>query len=348
MAFKTITYDEIRGLVRLEDVIEPVRESFKSYSMGWANIPPVQHLEMPNRQRGALHIKTGHVEPLDFCLVKVASTFPENTRRVPPMPSINGVIMIFSALDGQPLAVIEDRAWITQARTAGAGAVAAELLARPGAATLGIVGSGTQARLQTRAILHVLPGLNNLLIWGRTRENAERFAEEMRDSHPGLTVGVEETPEGVARNADVLVTTTYSGEPVVRGEWLPEGSLAIGMGADSIHKRELDAEALLKADKVYVDSRSQNEILGEVGHGIREGLFDSRRIDAEIGDLLLAAESGDGSPVGRTEDRERIVCKLTGVAVQEIFVCDYLLRTLGLLSRETATEGVLNTTGAPS
>lgn len=324
MAFKTITYDEIRGLVRLEDVIEPVRESFKSYSMGRANIPPVQHLEMPERQHGALHIKTGHVEPQDFCLVKVASTFPANTRREPPMPSINGVIMIFSALDGQPLAVIEDRAWITQARTAGAGAVAAQLLARSGASTLGIVGSGTQARLQTLAILHVLPGLKNLLIWGRTPESAQRFAEEMRASHPGLTVEVKETPEGVARGADVLVTTTYAGEPIVRGEWLPEGSLVIGMGADSIHKRELDEDAVRNADKVFVDSRSQNEILGEIGHGIRNGLFDAGRIDGEVGDLL------NGSVEGRTSDSQRIVCKLTGVAVQEIFVCGYLMKTLGI------------------
>ncbi len=332
MAFKTITYDEIRGLVRLEDVIEPVRESFKSYSMGRANIPPVQHLEMPDRQRGALHIKTGHVEPLDFCLVKVASTFPENTRRVPPMPSINGVIMIFSALDGQPMAVIEDRAWITQARTAGAGAVAAELLARPGASTLGIVGSGTQARLQARAILHVLPGLQTLLLWGRSRENAQRFAAEMRASHPALAVEVKETPEGVARGADVLVTTTYSGEPLVRGEWLSEGSLAVGMGADSIHKRELDTDALLNADRVYVDSRSQNQILAEVGHGIREGSFGPERMDGEIGEVL------NGSAPGRTSDRERIVCKLTGVAVQEIFVCDYLLRILGILQPEMAAS----------
>lgn len=332
MAFKTITYDEIRGLVRLEDVIEPVRESFKSYSMGRANIPPVQHLEMPDRQRGALHIKTGHVEPLDFCLVKVASTFPENTRRVPPMPSINGVIMIFSALDGQPMAVIEDRAWITQARTAGAGAVAAELLARPGASTLGIVGSGTQARLQAQAILHVLPGLETLLLWGRSRENAQRLAGEMRASHPALTVEVKETPEGVARGADVLVTTTYSGEPLIRGEWLSAGSLAIGMGADSIHKRELDADALLNADRVYVDSRSQNQILAEVGHGIREGLFGPERMDGEIGEVL------NGSVPGRTSDGERIVCKLTGVAVQEIFVCDYLLRILGILQPEMAAS----------
>ncbi len=333
---RTVSYDEIRGLVRLEDVIGPVRDSFKSYSLGRANIPPVQHLEMPKRQKGALHIKTGHVEPLDFCLVKVASTFPENTRRVSPSPSINGMIAVFSAVDGEPLAVLEDRAWITQARTAGAGAVVAELLARPGASTLGIIGSGTQARLQATAILHVLPRLRRLVVWGRTPENTRRFASEIRSSHPGLTVDVGKNAEEAARAADILVTATYAAEPIVRGEWLAEGVLVIGMGADSVFKRELAPDVLLHADKVYVDSRSQNEIIAELGHGIREGLFDAGRIDAEIGDLLISADGGDGgdgASAGRTSDRERIVCKLTGVAVQEVFVCDYLLRSLGIAGR---------------
>jgi ornithine cyclodeaminase len=337
LAIKTITYDEIRRLVRLEDAIEPVREAFKSYSQGRANIPPVQHLEMPSRKEGALHIKTGHVEPFDFCLVKVASTFPENTRRTPPSPSINGVIVIFSALDGEPLAVIEDRAWITQLRTAAAGAVAAEALARPDSEVLGIYGSGAQARLQTDAVLHACPGIRKVLVWGRTPDHVRRFAEGLRASRPDLTVEAKANAEEVARPADVVVTATYANEPIMRGEWLPEGVLVIGMGADSIFKRELDPETVLKADKVYVDSRSQNEILAEIGHGIRNGLFDAHRIDAEIGDVLTAADQGQP---GRTSDRERIVCKLTGVAVQEIFVCDYVLRAFGVVARDPLMAGV--------
>ncbi|HTG36874.1 MAG TPA: ornithine cyclodeaminase family protein [Thermoanaerobaculia bacterium] len=337
MAIKTITYDEIRRLVRLEDAIEPVRQAFKSYSQGRANIPPVQHLEMPSRKEGALHIKTGHVEPFDFCLVKVASTFPENTRRTPPSPSINGVIVIFSALDGEPLAVIEDRAWITQLRTAAAGAVAAEALARPDSEILGIYGSGAQARLQTDAVLHACPGIRKVLVWGRTPGHVRRFAEGLRASRPDLTVEAKSHAEEVARSADIVVTATYANEPIVRGEWLPEGVLVIGMGADSIFKRELDPETILRADKVYVDSRSQNEILAEIGHGIRDGLFDADRIDAEIGDVLIAADQGRP---GRASDRERIVCKLTGVAVQEIFVCDYVLRAFGVVARDPLMAGV--------
>ena len=342
---RTITYDEIRSLVRLEDVIAPVRESFKSYSRGGANIPPVQHLEMPQRQKGALHIKTGHVEPFDFCLVKVASTFPENTRQVPPKPSINGVIMIFSALDGEPLAVLEDRAWITQLRTAAAGAVGAQALARAGAETLAVFGSGTQARLQTEAILHVLPGIRRVLAWGRTPENVRRFADGLRASRPDLAVEVKSEAEEAARPADVVVTTTYATEPIVRGEWLRDGVLAIAMGADSNYKRELDPDAVLQADKLYVDSRSQNQVLGEVGHGIRTGLWDAGRIDGEIGEMLIAAEQGRP---GRSADRERIVCKLTGVAVQEIFVCDFVLKAFGVLAGEPkAGDPVLAGTAAP-
>lgn len=343
---RTITYDEIRRLVRLEDVIEPVQEAFKSYSRGAANIPPVQHLEMPQRKKGALHIKTGHVEPFDFCLVKVASTFPENTRREPPSPSINGVIMIFSALDGEPLAVLEDRAWITQLRTAAAGAVAARALARPGAATLGIFGSGTQARLQADAVLHVAPGIRRVLAWGRTPDHARRFADGLRASRPDLTVEAKGHPEEVARESDIVVTTTYAAEPIVRGEWLSEGVLVIAMGADSIHKREIDSDAVLHADKVYVDSRSQNEILGEVGHGIRTGLWDASRIDAELGEVLTAAD--EGHP-GRGSDGERIIAKLTGVAVQEIFVCDHVLRAFGVvIGDKTAGEPALVGAGAAS
>lgn len=323
---RTVGYDEIKERVRLENVIDPVRESFKSYSAGKANIPSVQHLEMPACRGGALHIKTGHVEPLPFCLVKVASTFPENTREVPRKPSINGVIMVFSTRDGEPLAVLEDRAWITQARTAGAGAVAAELLGRSGARTLGVVGAGTQARLQTRGVLHVRPEIEQVFVWGRTSGNVERYVEEIQGAYPDVEVRSTGTVEEAARAADILVTTTYSTQPLVKGEWLREGVLVIGMGADAVHKLEIDPACLPSMDRVIVDSRSQNVKMAEIGCGIRSGLFDASRIDAEIGELLLK-----GGAV-RENESERIVCKLTGVAVQEIFVCEFLLKELGIVS----------------
>jgi len=124
--------------------------------------------------------------------------------------------------------------------------------------------------------------------------------------------------------SDVLVTTTYSTQPLVKGEWLKEGVLVIGMGADAVHKLEIDPACLASMDRVIVDSRSQNVKMAEIGCGIRSGLFDASRIDAEIGELLL---NGDTA----RKNGERIVCKLTGVAVQEIFVCEFLLKELGIV-----------------
>jgi len=328
---RTVHYEEIKSRVRLENVIDPVRESFKSYSAGRANIPPVQHLEMPSCGHSALHIKTGHVEPLPFCLVKIASTFPENARRDPPRPSINGVIVVFSTVDGDPLALLEDRAWITQVRTAAAGAVAADLLGREDAKTLGVIGSGTQAGLQAAAVLQVRPGIERLQVWGRSPPRTAAFVETTRKRHPNLAVEHAASAEAVSRTADVLVTTTYSSEPLVKGEWLPKGVLVIAMGGDSIHKRELDSPAIRDANRVIVDSRSQNEHLAEVGYGIRNGDFGPERIDAEIGEVLLALGPHAGRAGGRRAADEKIICKLTGVAVQEIFVCDLLLKELGLV-----------------
>src|SRR5712692_8725644 len=133
---EVVPFARIQELVRLENVIEPVRESFKSYSLRRANIPPVLHLEMPECGGGALHVKTGYVPPHPFCIVKVASTFPHNSRLSPPRPSVNGMIAIFSVRDGDAVVILDDRAWITQMRTAGAGAVAVSLLGRPDSETL--------------------------------------------------------------------------------------------------------------------------------------------------------------------------------------------------------------------
>src|SRR5262249_12037015 len=139
----------------------------------------------------------------------------------PPRPSINGAIVVFSTVDGEPLALLEDRAWITQARTGAAGAVAADLLAREDAKTLGVIGSGLQAGLQADAILLVRPGIERLKVWGRSAEKTAAAVEEARKRHPGLAVEQAPSAEAVSREAEILVTTTYSSEPLVKGEWLP-------------------------------------------------------------------------------------------------------------------------------
>jgi ornithine cyclodeaminase len=325
---KVVSYADIKRLVTLPSVVGPVREAFAIYSLGKANVPAVQHLEMPECNNGALHIKSGHVPPMHFCLVKVASTFPENLRRSPPSPSIGGVILVFSVTDGAPIALLQDCAWITQIRTAGAGAIAAELYARRDAETLGVIGSGVQARLQAAAVLHSCPSIRRLLVWGRTTSHVSKFLIDLRAAHPWASVDSCVSAEEVARESDVVVTATYSREPLVHGGWLREGVLVVAMGADSVHKQELHQDVIADADMVVVDSRAQNAILGEIGRGIKAGDYDLSRMDQEIGEGVAHSRTQGTAP--RRRDSDRIVAKLTGVAVQEIMVCDALLREIGI------------------
>ncbi|MBI1380949.1 MAG: hypothetical protein GC161_07675 [Planctomycetaceae bacterium] len=208
---RTIEYDQIRAIATLANTIEPVRAAFRSYSAGVANVPQPQHLIMREPFNGALHIKSGHVPPHPFCLVKIASTFPGNQELSPSKPSINGLIAVFSSRDGEPIAVLEDRAWITQVRTAAAGAIATEMLATKDAKTLGVIGSGMQARLQAGAVLHARPDIETVYLWGRTPEHVESCA---LDLHAALAkpVIICNTPSAVAAASDILVTATYAEE----------------------------------------------------------------------------------------------------------------------------------------
>jgi ornithine cyclodeaminase/alanine dehydrogenase-like protein (mu-crystallin family) len=326
-----VPFERLQNLLTVESLLEPVREAFRAYSTGEANVPPVQHLEMPYCHGAALHIKSGHMPPHSFCLVKVASTFPENPNHTPPTPSLDGLIALFSTIDGRPLAIIEDHAYITHMRTATAGAIAAQLLARPQPRRLGVIGTGAQAKLQAAAICAVFDCIDELWVWGRTQTRVEAYVRDLTTTLPKVAIKAAPNAEAVAGGVDILVTATYSTEPLVRASWLPRGILVIGMGADSVTKQELDADCIRLADFVVVDSRSQNEILGEVGRGIRAGDWTAGRMDAEIGGLLSDPRGVANSGVvsGRTPD-SRVVCKLTGIATQEIFVCKHLMDTLGL------------------
>jgi len=328
---RLVSFDALQPLLAVNAILDPVRNAFRSYSSGAANIPPVQHLEMPYNKRSALHIKSGHVRSHDFCVVKIVSTFPENARAQPPSPSLDGVLVIFSTANGQPLALIEDRASITQARTAAAGVIAAELLAPAGARRLGIIGTGAQARLQTKAICSALPRFTEVRAWGRTSPRLFDYITELSNELPGVSVQPMSTPEEVVRASDVLVTATYATEPIVQGSWLPAQVLVIGLGADGADKQELDADCISLADAVVVDSRAQNEVLAEIGRGIRNGAWTPGRMDAEIGELLAGAIPGKLQNLPPDAPARRVICKLTGVAAQEIFVCDLILRTLGIL-----------------
>lgn len=333
---RIVSFPEVLQLLTLADTYNPVRESFKAYTSGLATIPRVQHLEMPYAEDGALHIKSGHIRGQQICIVKIASTFPANPSKVPPRPSIGGVIILFDVATGEPIALVEDRARVTQLRTASAGAVAARVFASQTSDTLGILGTGAQAELQAQAISAVLGTIRRIIVWGRTPARATQLVKRLRSSIPGIEVALCDTAAEVVGAAQIVVTATYAREPIVLEKWVAPPKLIIGVGADAPYKCEIDPLLLKRADLVVVDSRTQNLELGEISRGIRDELFGPDRIDAELGDLIIAddTEIATESELTRRVAVARaggiVVVKLTGIASQDAFVCEVLAARIGL------------------
>lgn len=215
------------------------------------------------------------------------------------------VFALFAADRPEVLALLEaDR--LGQLRTGAASAVAAKHLARPGARTLGLLGTGLQAATQLECIRAALPGIEHVVAYSR---NEERLAEFCR------RFGAE--PAEYNRDAaeqDVVVTITTSKDPVLRGEWLQPGALVCAAGANRIRARELDNAVLERAAFVCCDSKEQARIeAGDLVEPVERGVLDW----LEVHEL---AEVVAGEVPGRQSDEDIVLFKSLGIAAEDVAV----------------------------
>lgn len=301
---------EIRALLDPAACIQAMQHAFAAYATGKAQLPPVINLEVPEHQ-GEVHIKTGHLSGGAYYAVKIASGFYGNAAL--GLPSSNGMVLVFDARSGAPAAFLLDNGFITDLRTAAAGALAAKYLARKTVRAVAVIGSGAQARYQIK-LLSLVRTFRKARVWGRNREKAEACAEDLRragvSGQPAFRVA--ETVEQAVRDADVILTVTASREPLVRAEWLSPGATVIAVGSDGPDKQELDVGVLARADRIVADSLPQCLRLGEIHHAVEQGAIGKEKVNAELGEVAA------GLKPGRQNDQELIVCDLTGVGVQDV------------------------------
>jgi ornithine cyclodeaminase len=295
----------LRAVISPERAVAVMREAFRADGEGKTRVPPVINLDVP-ASRGEFHIKTAYIEGIPHVAVKVASGFYDNPKQ--GLPSGSGLMALFDASTGMPAALLLDNGFLTDIRTAGAGAVAADLLARRAVHTVGVIGSGIQARLQVRC-LAIVRAFSRIIAWSPTAANLERYCREMESN--GFAVSAASGPEHVSRAADILITATPSRKPLVHADWLKEGVHVTALGSDSPGKQELEAECLDQADLVVVDRFAQCSAFGELKHALDAGLLTRNDVHAELG--AVAA----GRRPGRSSDRERTIADLTGVGFQD-------------------------------
>jgi ornithine cyclodeaminase len=316
---KLITLDEIRLLLDTDSLIDEIEAGFVLYSDGKVNVPPVgfMHFDDPP---GDVHIKYGSIQEDDYWVLKVASGFYQNPSL--GLQASDGVILIFSQHSGALELVLHDRCWLTDMRTAAAGAVAARHLAPQKVDQIGVIGAGVQARMQLEMLCSVVEA-KSALIWGRNEEKVGKMIGELESSDAILSAGMEvqavESVQELAETSRLIVTATSAHEPVLRADQVQPGTHITAMGSDDDGKQELDVALLGKADRIVADSVSQCSQYGECVHAINAGVI-------SLDDIVELGAVVSNSTDGRTSDDQITIADLTGVAVQDIQIAKMIAR----------------------
>lgn len=324
MKVRCLFEPEIKKLLSLEETLTVVEKSLAAFNSGKAILPGVINLDIPQNQ-GEVHVKAAYISGEDHYVIKIASGFYLNPAL--GLPVGDGLLLVFSAKTGALEAILFDRGYITEMRTAAAGAVAAKYLSRTRLRRVAIIGSGTQARFQLKA-LWTVRHFEEVAVWSRQPENVFKYIKEMMALFPSVHFQATSSAEQAVRGADLVITATPSRSPIVRSEWLSKGVHITAMGSDGPDKQELFPEVLEKADLLYADSIKQASCLGEIHHGLASGLIDEKKISGEIGEIVL------GLKPGRTYDDQITVADLTGLGVQ-----DAATASLVLIKAEAAAAG---------
>jgi ornithine cyclodeaminase len=295
----------LRAVITPQVAVDAMREAFRADGEGRAHVPAVINLDVP-AHRGEFHVKTALIDGVPHVAVKIATGFYDNPTK--GLPSGSGLMAVFDAATGLPVALLLDNGFLTDIRTGAAGAIAAEALAPPTVTTVGVVGSGLQARYQIRC-LRCVRAFSRIVAWSPDRLRLDAYIREMRDE--GYDARAMATPEAVCREADLLVTATPARAPLVQAEWLRPGQHVTALGSDSPGKQELDAGCLTLADLVVVDRLTQCAAFGELRHALDAGLLRPDRVHAELGEIVA------GVKPGRTTAQQLTIADLTGVGFQD-------------------------------
>jgi ectoine utilization protein EutC len=309
---KIVREEELRKAVRLDRAaIEVVEKAFASLGTSKVVMPPILSMEIAEAN-GEVDVKTAYIPGFEAFAIKVSPGFFDNPKI--GLPSLNGLMILFSAKTGLVKALFLDNGYLTDIRTAAAGAVAAKYLAPSRVDTAGVMGTGLQARMQIEAA-HLVRPFERVLVWGRDETKAKDCAEELK-KRLGIAARAESDPARLVELSQLVVTATPAREPVIMAEWLHPGLHITAMGSDQSGKNEIDPAALVKANLYVCDRASQCEKLGELRSAIEAGLW-NRGQPAELGEIVL------GTKPGRALDDEVTICDLTGTGAQDTAIANF-------------------------
>ena len=312
MKLRLLSTAAVQKALPMAQAIAGMKEAFAQLSLGQAEVPLRGRVDVrgfsSNLSRGTTLVMPAHLQRSQALAVKIVSVFQGNPAL--NLPLIHGLVLVLKAETGEPLALLEGGS-LTAIRTGAGSGAATDLLARPDAATVAIIGSGVQARTQLEAVCTVRT-ITEVRVYSPDRDHAAAFAAEMAGVGPiPQQVVVADSAATAVTNADIICAATTSASPVFPGSQLKPGAHVNGVGSYTPTMQEVDADTIRRA-RVVVDSRSA--VLAEAGDliiPIQQGLIDESHIHAEVGEVVMGLKNGRSHPDQIT------YFKSVGVAVQD-------------------------------
>ncbi|MBP2031002.1 alanine dehydrogenase [Methanohalophilus levihalophilus] len=294
----------MKAALDMPSAMAAVENAFFAHGKKKVQMPPKPYLYFP-KHNGDLRTMPAFLEEDDIAGVKIVNVHPENREK--GLPTVMAVFVLNSTETGAPLAIM-DATHLTDMRTGAAGGVAAKYLARKDSKIAGFVGGGNQAKAQLLALSENFD-LECVKVYTRSIASASAFASfagELLSCDVIISATIQD-----ACNADIVVTTTPSREPIVKEEWISEGTHINAIGADAQGKEELDP-MILKNGRVIVDDKTQAFHSGEVNVPLSSGIISEKMICCEIGEVVV------GLKEGRISDSGITIFDSTGLAIQDV------------------------------
>jgi ornithine cyclodeaminase/alanine dehydrogenase-like protein (mu-crystallin family) len=294
-----LTRADVEHLLPPHLCIAAIEDAFRRYGEG--RVPPTGILGM-HAAEGGFHVKAGFLGA--HFAAKLNANFPQNPSRH-GLPTIQGVVVLFDASNGAPLAIL-DSGSITALRTAAATAVAAKYLARSECEALLICGCGGQASAQLDAILDVRKP-HRILAYDVDRGKAVAFAKAFSK----IPIEPADDLARAARACDLIVTCTTATKYFLTREMIRPGAFIAAIGADSEAKQEIEP-ALMAHARVVTDLTEQARAIGDLHHAIAAGAMTPEQVHAELGQVVA------GRKPGRESAEEILVFDSTGTGLQDV------------------------------
>ena len=298
-------FADTEKFIDIKEVNRAIETAFADHARGIVQMPPKVYITLPE---GDFRTMPAYLPSLSLAGVKVVNVHPGNPAL--GLPTVMALTIILDITTGTPIAIL-NATKLTDMRTGAAGAVAAKYLSPKKEIILGLIGTGRQAEAQYRAISQEL-NIFGIKCWSRNSLHAEKFVKTITE-HDARSVPVEK-----ACDCDLLVTTTPSRAPVVRSEWVQEGTHINAIGADAPGKQELDP-LLLKRGQVFVDDLSQAVHSGEINVPISSGIFTQEEIAGTLGEVVIGMKK-------RKNSNQITIFDSTGLAIQDLAIAAIAMR----------------------